>query len=233
MTNKLIRGNLNPLLLTFPGFPNKNHLAATAEQAIIDLFAEIDTEPLKKMCERAEEIEFPYLLNFVPDLEVISKRLLGPVRSAKVCYLLGHYTSSIAMSALACEMATIFHFEVAAEVFCLDSLNEPVRSFMKKAEFDKAKQQQRLELLSLLPFKSEVFIERAHLVKQRRNDYLHVLKLNEYRSKEDALDTFLNTIEALDSIVGLHPSNSKNGSMVLNPGPLSLYLEARGLIVQA
>lgn len=231
MAKETVRGYLNPLQITFTGLRGQDFSKSTSVGALADLCADNELN-LRLLCERAKEVDFPYLLNFVPDLEIVIKRLLPPVRAAKVNYILGHFISSIAMSALSCEMATSFHFEVACECFSIDGFNDALRKFMTRVEFDTVRQSERLETLRLLPFESKSFIENAEKVKVRRDAYLHVLKLNESRAKEDALNTYKYALQALDSFIGLHPSGEVKGALELNPGPLRSFMEARNLILR-
>lgn len=222
-----IEGTINPLLLFFG--------SKTEGDFLREIASGYPETPIEEILERYAEVNNPYHLNFVPSDNLITTRLLEPVRSAKINYCLGHYLAAIALCGAACEMCTLFQYEAFCEIALPESYPPEIFKFLTERKFEKPStgQARRLELLKYLPFHFEHFVEEAEKCRLLRNKYMHVLNLDLAEIRQDAKEALLASLAALDTIIGLHPSNTDPGTLGLSPGIFREYILKKGLINNA
>lgn len=224
---------INPLQLPFATAivwkRNESPDPDLRELALDDFIDRNAPSSIEDLRNRGKETEPGYYLNAVPNLNHIAERIVAPLRTARINFCLGHFEACIAMAAVACEMTAILLHEITCEIETPDAFDAEYRSFLIDRKFDTCRQGERLEMLKNLKPMPTSFIEGAHKVAHLRNKYMHVLRLNLKRSKEDALETYFHALEAMDSVIGLHPSTVP-GHLHLSEGPFKSYLKLNGLV---
>lgn len=152
------------------------------------------------------------LLNAVPAASKVVERIKEPILSARVSYCLGRYYACVVMSGVACEMTSVLFEELLAI--------ESIWGYEK-----------RLKKLAGQPGVPPEFIEHAEIVRLLRNKYVHHLNADISSAKEDALNAYQSALKAIDSVFGLHPSDTVPGAIGLTDGPVKDFIEREGLIL--
>lgn len=154
----------------------------------------------------------------------ILEKLIWPLRAAKKSFILTDYLGCIALCGMACEMATIFLFDLGA----ISASGKPL-SIKKQKEkfgttFEKLGQERRIrEVKGLL---TEDLSKDANAVRNVRKKYLHFLTTSHSNIEKDAEGAYKATFRLIKSLVDLPISNGR----FTIPSHLTNYLNKKKLI---
>ncbi|MGD9684272.1 MAG: hypothetical protein AB7W16_24165 [Candidatus Obscuribacterales bacterium] len=210
----------------------------------MDLYTESDQFPnfldLKMSSLRSEETEIELAkarlkdierrpLNFVPWHPLIAERLIRPLHLAKYHHICGDFLSSIAMSGLAYEMATVLLYEAYIAVDGEDPYDDKFREYLVTGQYEKRGQAERLNGMRNFRDIPEIFISKGFKVSTRRNKYLHVLRMNGSAMEADSRSNLTEAISGLAQVIGTGATNEK-GAVGLQLPVLERYLKLEGII---
>ncbi|MCY2930655.1 MAG: hypothetical protein NTV86_14390 [Planctomycetota bacterium] len=132
----------------------------------------------------------------VPAEKLLLEKTVWPLKSAKVCYCLGQYLSTIAMAGLVGEMLAILLFEArhgrgqGADVPGV-------------ADFEKLGQRARVVKLAKLELVTQTAEKAFNEIQEIRRKYLHFLSFPHRQLRSDAKKTYKAAFRLVNESIGL------------------------------
>lgn len=150
----------------------------------------------------------------VPFEEKTMNKIIWPLKSAKVAYVLGNYLGTIALSGLCSEMLTILVFEIAEVTVNNQKMDETMQKKLFGSSFEKQGQTRRLDILRAYELVSEEEHRKLKEICAIRRKYLHFLSQDHRDISKDAKRSYKLCIESFVSIVG---QSVEEGHIVYKP----------------
>ena len=225
--DKTIPGWLRPLSFPsigeLPFWPDNEPIDPTF--LVKDLLLDFSSEFLENIRKRYWLLTTPELDIFVvPNEKKILEKLVWPLRKAKQAFILSDFLGCIALCGMACEMAIIFLFELAA----IQATGKPLSAKQQKelfgSTFEKLGQEKRIQALHEAKFLGEELAKDADTVRKIRRQYLHFLSKSYSRIEKDAEDAYKASFSVVKSLVDLPISNE--GKIII-PKHLTNYLRKK------
>jgi hypothetical protein len=152
-------------------------------------------------------------LFLVPVNNVILKKLVWPLRSAKQAFCLGNYLGCIALCGTVAEMIVIFLFEIANITINGEKLDDAAQKKLFGNTFEKLGQERRLEILEAYGILKKDLINEANQIKGIRKMYLHILSKDFVNLEQDARQVYKSASILVGEMVTLKPS--ENGTITV------------------
>ena len=224
--DKPIPGWLRPLSLIFgemPYWPDNQPIDPSS--LVQDLCQDFSQEFLENISKRYWLLSSPeFDIVVVPNEKKILEKLVWPLRKAKQAFILSDFLGCIALCGMACEMAMIFLFELAA----IQATGKPLSTKQQKQifghTFEKLGQEERVKALREAKSLDEELAKDADAVRKIRRQYLHFLSKSYSRIEKDAEDAYKASFRVVKSLVDLPISNE---GKVLIPEHLTNYLKKK------
>lgn len=228
--DKIIQAWLNPLILSSIGdLPFYRDIYLDNQPIdpsflIRQLCQDFSPEFLDNIRKRYRLLTTPEFNIFaVPNEKKILEKLVWPLRAAKKAFILSDYLGCVALCGMACEMVTIFLFDLVAT----SALGKPLSVKKQKeafgATFEKLGQEKRIQVLCEFELLSEELARDADAVRKIRRQYLHFLSKSYSRIEKDAEDAYKASFRLIKSLVDLPIGDGK----FVIPNHLAKYLEKK------
>lgn len=166
----------------------------------------------------AEVSKYDQHLRFAVAEPSVDYNLYGPLRQAKMNYILGNYTSSIALCGIVAELVTILTYILG---------EKPSNSRRKKIEG--FPQSYRIEDSGQKGLISEQVEHSLSVIKRARDSLLHDWKKPDERIATKAADVYARATHL--AFVTFFVNELRDGKFILRPEWME-YLEERGAIVR-
>jgi len=188
-----------------------------------DLRNSDDDKSLDKIYERYKTLtKYDSNLFLVPVNEVILKKLVWPLRSAKQAFCLGNYLGCIALCGTVAEMITIFLFEIASTTINGEKLDDDAQKKLFGNTFEQLGQERRIQVLEVYGILKKELANEARQIKSIRNTYLHILSKEFSNLEKDAVKVYRSASILVGEIVTL--KTGKDGTITV-PSHLVNFLK--------
>lgn len=166
----------------------------------------------KRYIEVSEKDEGLHLTLEEPELK---ENLFGPLRQAKMNYVIGNYVGSVALCGIVAEKLAIL----------VHAMSTPSR--VEREEFEELPQAKRIKKLKQAGYIGEQAVKDYGDIRAARRSYLHHWNIPEERTAKRAVQAYAS---ATRLVLGVMDVQLINGNVRLNPD-LRRYLEDRGEVV--
>ena len=166
----------------------------------------------KRYIEVSEKDEGLHLTLEEPELK---ENLFGPLRQAKMNYVIGNYVGSVALCGIVAEKLAIL----------VHAMSTPSR--VEREEFEELPQAKRIKKLKQAGYIDEQAVKDYGDIRAARRSYLHHWNIPEERTTRRAMQAYAS---ATRLVLGVMDVQLINGHVRLNPD-LRRYLEDRGEVV--
>lgn len=163
----------------------------------------------------------------VPAENVILKKIVWPLRSAKAAFCLSDYLACIALCGFVCEMAVVFICDLVPTLWDLNTLKPQDKETLLKGEYEKWGQKKRVKHLKRIGAITERFAAEADAVRKIRREYIHFLTKDFANLEADAYEAYKATFNIVKPLVAL-PIGEK-GKIAI-PRQLRAYLDSKGIV---
>jgi len=201
-------------------------------------------EIIKKKIKQLESTESVKLFA-IPNEAVFLKKIIWPLRHAKIECCLNHNLGCIALCGMVCEMVVVFIYDLFPPAF-LSHFNNKKKLKEGEIFYEKWRQSERINKLSeisekidLLPnedkywamslfekMNNEKFVYNLKSVSQKRNSYLHALSYDVTALDNDAISVYGMTFEVVNHIFPFWASDKG----MYFPAYFEVYLRKKGII---
>jgi hypothetical protein len=182
----------------------------------------VDDKLLEKVRERYKLLtSYDSNLFIVPVNNVIQKKLVWPLRSAKQAFCLGNYLGCIALCGTVAEMITIFLFEIANITINGVKLDDSAQRKLFGNTFEKLGQERRLEVLEIYGILNNKLAHEANQIRGIRKMYLHILSKDFTNLEKDAVNVYKSASSLVGEMVTLKPGE---GGKITVPAHLVNFL---------
>jgi len=181
-----------------------------------------DDQSIERVRERYKLItSYDNNLFIVPVNDVILKKLVWPLRSAKQAFCLGNYLGCIALCGTVAEMITIFLFELASFTINGVKLDDVAQKKLFGSTFEKLGQDRRLEVLEVYGILKKESVNEANQIRGIRKMYLHILSKEFTSLEKDAEKVYKSASLLVGEMVTLKPGE---GGTITVPSHLVNFL---------
>jgi len=153
-------------------------------------------------------------------------RLVLPLQSAKVSYVLGHDIGCISSAGIVGEMATVLQFEITPLGHGSQALTPVQQKAILGETIERLSQSRRINILEAITIWPKEVAETARELAQIRNRYLHRYSVAPAAVKDDAVNAYRLAASLLSALLRL---SVKEGSLVFLPD-MDRYLSHKGVI---
>lgn len=196
--NPLLFMSLDPLLQKAAGRTGEVETAAL----LSDLTRNRASDPVAEITSRHKEISrFDHLLHIVPADDLILRKIVWPLRSAKQAYMLGDGLGCIALSGCIGEMVASLTFEFIELRLGQTpvTLNSEKRLF--GGTFEGLSQSRRVDILHALGAWTDDQVKKAGELAKIRNKHLHRLSADVSHMEREAALAYRLAVELAASAV--------------------------------
>lgn len=188
-----------------------------------DLRNSDDDKSLEKIYERYKALtQYDSNLFLVPVNEVILKKLVWPLRSAKQAFCLGNFLGCIALCGTVAEMITIFLFEIASTTINGEKLDDVAQKKLFGNTFERLGQERRIEVLEVYGILKKELANEANDIRGIRKTYLHILSKEFTNLEKDAVKVYRSASMLIGEIVTL---KTGEGGTITVPSHLVNFLK--------
>jgi len=190
---------------------------------LLERFFELPSSALSpEILERYIEVTTRDLhISIAPYTEVISGRLLKPLKAAKKHYCLGDYSSTIACCGIVAEMLTILLWKIHETRLQGQAITETHEKGLFGRKFEKLEQERRLKVLRTFGYTNNVQHDMFMAIKNNRNEYLHLWSVDLKNQRNDSLDTFKKAFRLFKEITGIGITDAS--TVRVNPLLIKLF----------
>ena len=220
MSEKLIRIQVNPLkILEWDPVFQPLRLAKNPEpERLLELLCSLgvpsDMSAFRKRY--VEVTKYDKHLPLVVEEPAIRENLSGPLRQAKMNYILGNYLASIALCGIVAEkVAILIH-------------NKDARDETERERFNELRQTDRIKSLKKAGLINEKSSHDFHNIRKTRTSFLHYWNTLQERSAQRAVQVYAATTRLVSAAIGV---SLVNGKVILDH-KLMEYLENQGAILR-
>ena len=194
------------------------------ELLLLDLLRTPPSKGWRQLLSRYQKIsKLDEKLPLVPAEDVVLKKIVFPLRSAKQAYVLSDYLACVALSGTIGEMVACLTFELRAERLEESRLTEAPQRQPCRNSFEDLGQSKRVSTLQEIGLWNTEQAKRATELCKIRNRYLHRLSAGDRRVQPDALRSYRLALELAAPTVSL--SIGKGGA--ISPSPQLRQVPAR------
>jgi hypothetical protein len=227
--NRTIQGWIRPLSMPslgeLPSVFDKQPIESS--ELIKDLCRDQSNNLLEKILERYIKLTTTELDIFVvPAEKEILNKLVWPLRTAKQDFTLGDYLGCISLCGMACEMATVFIYDLVVTSLNINSLDPKYQAIFIGRKYERFGQERRIKELLKLSVITKELARDANCVREIRREYLHFLSKDYSRIEEDAYKAYIAVFRVIKALVGLPLGDQ--GKLVI-PSHLKSYLVSKGV----
>ena len=190
--NPLLFMSLDPLLQKAAG--RTGEVDATA--LLSDLTRNRASDPIAEITGRYSEIaKFDHLLQIVPADDLILRKIVWPLRSAKQAYMLGDNLGCIALSGCTGEMVASLTFEFIELRLGQTRMTTNSEKLLFGGTFEGLSQSRRVDILHGLGAWTDDQVKKAGELAKIRNKHLHRLSADVSHMEREAMQAYRLAIE--------------------------------------
>jgi len=227
--NKTIRGWIRPLSMpSIRILPFENPVEKIDPAMLVrDLCRDSPTDTLEAIKKRYLKLSTQDLdIFFVPAESLILEKIVWPLKSAKQAFCLADFISCIALCGIVCEMAIVFIYDLAANLWDISRLDSKYQKIFTGRKYERFGQDRRIKELRKLGAITNELAEDANAVQRIRREYLHFLSKDYAGLEEDAYETYIAAFRVIKSLIAL--PLGEQGKLAI-PAHLKSYLESKGV----
>lgn len=146
-------------------------------------------------------------VDFIPVVGHFIGKLIDPLRHANACFLIESFLGTITLCGTVAEMLTILRFEIDQHQKG-NVLDEAGQKKLFGRTFEKLVQERRVEVLQALGLVSEELKGKLTLIRETRNNYLHLWSTPVKQARVDAVLIYALTVDVLVETLGIKIQNN-------------------------